>query len=167
MTDINDNKLTKALPYGRKVKAKAFTTGMVGDRILFKMWEDDAEGGGHSEENKYNLVAQAMAKVGEKGVAIVEFTLKPDFKVIANAHAGKGGEGKIHEYYVTAIATDKTKYVAGSNFDVYSKEEIEKAEKDQLTGGQKKNPKVPTKEGKIQTVHRNNQKNYHPRNKKE
>ncbi len=150
MTDINDNKLTKDLPYGRKVKAKAYTTGMVGEKILFKMWEDDAEGGGHSEENKYNLVAQAMGKVGEKGLAIVEFTLKPDFKVIAKAHAGKGGEGKTHEYYVTAVATLKSNYVAGSNFNVYSPEEIKKVEEDQLKGNPPKENTPPSAVEKVE-----------------
>uniref|UniRef100_UPI00286AA7BD hypothetical protein n=1 Tax=Flavobacterium sp. TaxID=239 RepID=UPI00286AA7BD len=138
MTDINDKPISGPLNYGKVVNVKTRTTGMVGETLNIDMWEDDAKGAGHSEENKYNKVDSKMAKVGAKGVAEKQFTIKPNFAKIAEAHNKQ--EGNTHEYYFTVYAGEVSN--ASGNVNVYTAEYKEKKDKeaqDEIAG---KHPKV-------------------------
>lgn len=152
ISDSNNKPISGPLAYGEKVNVHVDTTGMKGEYIYITLWEDDANGEGHDEANKYNQVGvKERALVGEKGVAHAIFTLNPDFKKIANAHLSKGdsNEGKTHEYYAIAHASGDSK--ASANFNVRNpdykekrKEEIE----DHLKGSKPK-PSAPDYKGPV------------------
>ena len=156
ISDSNNKPISKPLAYGEKINVHVNTTGMKGEYIYITLWEDDAQGEGHDDTNKYNQVGvKEKALVGEKGVAHAIFTLHPDFKKIANAHLAKGdsGEGKTHEYYAVAHASGDSK--ASANFNVRNPDYKEKRKeeiKDHLAG-KKQPPKtdVPPYKEKVGT----------------
>ena len=120
LLDAQENKLTKPLSYGQTVVAKATCTGLDFDVINFTLWEDDAKGAGHSSTNKNNKAITKPAEV-KKGIAKASFKLMPSFDKMAKAFQTAGGEGKLHEYYVTASIQDKLS--ASNNIDVKALEE--------------------------------------------
>lgn len=122
LSDINNKPITGTLSYGQTINVHVTTTGMKGEYLFLSLWEDDAQGAGHHESNKHNLVAEAKVMVNSKGIAFHQFLLKADFQKIANAYLSKGtsNEGNVHEYYVTAYATGETK--ASPNVNVRNPE---------------------------------------------
>lgn len=122
LSDINNKPITGTLSYGQTINVHVTTTGMKGEYLFLSLWEDDAQGAGHHESNKHNLVAEAKVMVNSKGIAFHQFLIKADFQKIANAYLSKGtsNEGNIHEYYVTAYATGETK--ASPNVNVRNPE---------------------------------------------
>ncbi len=128
MYDINDDPIPKGelFHYGKKVITTVHTAGMVGEMLHIELWEDDAIGAGHSEENRYNKVAEQLATVGEAGIAQVQFVIQNAYRKIATAH--NAYEGKTHEYYVTAYAPD-TPLIAGGNINIYAPEYKEEKKK--------------------------------------
>lgn len=152
ISDSNNKPINGPLAYGEKINVHVTTTGMKGEYIYITLWEDDANGEGHDEANKYNQVGvKEKALVGEKGVAHAIFTLNPDFKKIANAHLAKGdsSEGKTHEYYAIAHASSDSK--ASANFNVRNPDYKEKRKEeiqDHLKGSKPK-PSAPDYKGPV------------------
>lgn len=120
LLDSQENKPTKPFAYGQTVVAKVHCTGMEYQMINLTLWEDDAKGAGHSSTNKNNKAITKPAEV-KKGIAKASFKLMPSFDKMAKAFQTNGGEGKIHEYYVTASIQDKLS--ASNNIDVKALEE--------------------------------------------
>jgi predicted chitinase len=112
--------------YGKVINSVAHTTGMVGELLHFEMWEDDAVGAGHSDENRYNKVQEQFVFVGENGVAEVRFKIDNKYRAIATAHNAK--EGKTHEYYIIVYANE-TPVVASGNVNIYAPEYKEEKKK--------------------------------------
>jgi Domain of unknown function (DUF4280) len=136
MEDINGDSIPKGekFSYGKVVNSVAHTTGMVGELLHFEMWEDDAIGAGHSDENRYNKVAEQFVVVGINGVAEVRFVISRTFSKIATAH--NAYEGRTHEYYIIAYANE-TPVMASSNINIYApeyKEEKKKVIIDKIKG---------------------------------
>ncbi|SHI91374.1 C40 family peptidase [Flavobacterium terrae] len=152
ISDSNNKPINGPLAYGEKINVHVTTTGMKGEYIYITLWEDDANGEGHDEANKYNQVGvKEKALVGEKGVAHAIFTLNPDFKKIANAHLSKGdsNEGKTHEYYAIAHASGDSK--ASANFNIRNPDYKEKRKEeiqDHLKGSKPK-PSAPDYKGPV------------------
>jgi GH24 family phage-related lysozyme (muramidase)/murein DD-endopeptidase MepM/ murein hydrolase activator NlpD len=107
LTDINDKPFTNPLRYGQKLNVHLVTTSMVNDIVWIGLYEDDQNGAGHNSNNI--KVDEKSIKIDPKGKGFHQFTLKPNFKKLANALLAKGdkNEGKTHEYYVTAYAIDR------------------------------------------------------------
>ena len=120
LLDAQENKLTKPLSYGQTVVAKATCTGLDFDVINFTLWEDDAKGAGHNTINIKNKTATKPAEV-KRGIAKTSFKLMPSFDKMAKAFQTAGGEGKLHEYYVTASLRNLQS--ASNNIDVNALEE--------------------------------------------
>jgi hypothetical protein len=136
MENINGDSIPKGekFSYGKVVNSVAHTTGMVGELLHFEMWEDDAIGAGHSDENRYNKVAEQFVVVGINGVAEVRFVISRTFSKIATAH--NAYEGRTHEYYIIAYANE-TPVMASSNINIYApeyKEEKKKVIIDKIKG---------------------------------
>jgi uncharacterized protein (TIGR02594 family) len=112
--------------YGKVVNTVIHTTGMVGELLHVEMWEDDAIGAGHSDENRYNKVQEQLVFVGEKGVAEVRFVISNAYRKIATAH--NAYEGKTHEYYIIAYANE-TPITASGNINIYAPEYKEEKKK--------------------------------------
>ncbi|UOX35487.1 peptidoglycan DD-metalloendopeptidase family protein [Flavobacterium sediminilitoris] len=104
LTDVNDQPISGPLAYGQTINAHVHTTGMQGVSLMLSLYEDDAQGSGHSSENDQNHLKTITAEVGSNGIAFAQFMLEPDFQRIANAYLAKGDsdEGAYHEFYVTA-----------------------------------------------------------------
>lgn len=119
--DSNGNIPKEKFSYGQTLTAKATCVGMEGEKVIFQLWEDDAQGSGHNEDNKKNFCGK-QSQIVKKGTASVSFLLKPDFVKIANAYLypGDKSEGATHEYYVT-VQTLKTS-LASSNTEVNNSE---------------------------------------------
>ena len=119
--DSNGNIPKEKFSYGQTLTAKATCVGMEGEKVIFQLWEDDAQGSGHNEDNKKNF-CDKQTQIIKKGIASVSFLLKPNFVKIANAYLypGDTSEGATHEYYVT-VQSSKT-YLASSNTDVRNPE---------------------------------------------
>jgi hypothetical protein len=120
LLDAQQNKPTKPFSYGQTLIAKAHCTGLEYQTINLTLWEDDAKGAGHSPINKKNNAVTKPAEV-KKGIAKASFKLMPSFAKMAEAMKAKGGEGKLHEYYVTA--TLKNLQEASNNVDVNALEQ--------------------------------------------
>jgi hypothetical protein len=112
--------------YGKVVNTVIHTTGMVGELLHVEMWEDDAIGAGHSDENRYNKVQEQLVFVGEKGVAEVRFVISNAYRKIATAH--NAYEGKTHEYYIIAYANERP-ITASGNINIYAPEYKEEKKK--------------------------------------
>jgi len=120
LLDTQENKLTKPLSYGQTVVAKATCTGLEYQMVSLTLWEDDAKGAGHSPINQKNRATTKTVEV-KRGIAKTSFKLMPSFDKMAKAFQTAGGEGKLHEYYVTASIQDKLS--ASNNIDVKALEE--------------------------------------------
>uniref|UniRef100_UPI00286DE83E DUF4280 domain-containing protein n=1 Tax=Flavobacterium sp. TaxID=239 RepID=UPI00286DE83E len=107
--------------YGKVVNVVVHTTGMVGELVHVELWEDDAIGAGHSDENRYNKVMEQFAFVGEKGVAEVRFVIQNAYRSIAVTHNAK--EGKTHEYYFMVYAPQVIN--TSGNINIYAPEYVE------------------------------------------
>lgn len=116
LLDINSAKLSRGKPlhYTDTIVAKAYCVGMLGYKVSFILWEDDAVGKGHdpviNRMNRINLVP-LVAEVDDEGVARGVFRL-PVYTMaarIANMGIAEGDrdEGRTHEYYVTAEVISK------------------------------------------------------------
>lgn len=152
ISDSNNKPINGPLAYGEKINVHVTTTGMKGEYIYITLWEDDANGEGHDEANKYNQVGvKEKALVGEKGVAHAIFTLNPDFKKIANAHLSKGdsNEGKTHEYYAIAHASGDSKASANINVRNPDYKEKRKEEIQDHLKGSKPKPSAPDYKGPV------------------
>jgi len=115
LLDAQENKLTKPLSYGQTVVAKATCTGLEYQMVSLTLWEDDAKGAGHSPINQKNRATTKTVEV-KRGIAKTSFKLMPSFDKMAKAFQTAGGEGKLHEYYVTASIQDTLS--ASNNIDV-------------------------------------------------
>lgn len=98
LTYQDGSKISKPLSYKDQLKATAKCDGMVGESIVFNLWEDDSEKAGHHKNNQYITKSPAV-KVNKYGKAEWIFSLSPTFITLANK---KEDEKKQHEYYVTA-----------------------------------------------------------------
>ncbi|MDI9309856.1 MAG: CHAP domain-containing protein [Limnohabitans sp.] len=114
--DINDNKITKPLSYGQKIKVFVRTTGLQGAKLNIDLWEDDETGGGHNDKNTKVSVASQLVPVGKNGIATTEMLIPVNFKKYAEAHGDNGKESAEHEYYVTAYH-DGTQREASGNIN--------------------------------------------------
>ncbi len=143
ISDINNKPIKEAIAYGQTINVHVETTGMKGEYLHVSLWEDDANGEGHSDTNKHNLVAEGKVLVGNKGVAHKQFVLKADFKKIANAYLSKGdsSEGSTHEYYVTAYASGESKASPNINVRNPDYQEKRKEETHEHLEGAKQPPK--------------------------
>lgn len=156
--DINSQRLQKGklLHYTDTIIAKAHCVGMFGHKVAFTLWEDDAIGTGHDPiinmMNRINPVP-LMGEVDHEGIAKVIFRL-PNYTMavqIANAHLAKGdrGEGKTHEYYVTAEVVSKHILKASPNVNVANSAHIpqspEKAKPKEIPPAHRKPPVAPEK----------------------
>lgn len=153
ISDINNKPIKEAIAYGQTINVHVETTGMKGEYLHVSLWEDDANGEGHSDTNKHNLVAEGKVLVGNKGVAHKQFVLKADFKKIANAYLSKGdsSEGNTHEYYVTAYASGESKASPNINVRNPDYQEKRKEETHEHLEGNKQEPKTePTQPSNTQ-----------------
>ena len=120
LLNAQENKPTKPLSYGQTVVAKATCTGLEYQMINLTLWEDDAKGSGHSPINQKNRATTKTVEV-KRGIAKKSFKLMPSFDKMAKAFQTNGGEGKLHEYYVTASLRNLQS--ASNNIDVNALEE--------------------------------------------
>jgi predicted chitinase len=121
LLDSEENKLSKPLSYGQTVIAKAHCTGMEYEHVYLTLWEDDAKGAGHNSViNKSNKAITKPVEV-KRGIAKTSFKLSPSFDKMAKAFHTGGGEGELHEYYVTATMEDLQ--AASNNINVEALEE--------------------------------------------
>ncbi len=82
--------------FREKLIARAYCSNMFNKELVFTLWEDDAKGSGHNANNK--AINTAKAKVNEKGVAVVEFTLT---KALMQKSMQGETDPKQLEFYVT------------------------------------------------------------------
>ncbi|GEM56129.1 hypothetical protein B0A58_02475 [Flavobacterium branchiophilum NBRC 15030 = ATCC 35035] len=120
LLNAQENKPTKPFSYGQTVVAKATCTGMEYQMINLTLWEDDAKGAAHSPINQKNRATTKTVEV-KRGIAKTSFKLMPSFAKMAEAFQTNGGEGKLHEYYVTASLRNLQS--ASNNIDVNALEE--------------------------------------------
>lgn len=109
------------MKYGQTIKVKVYTHNMQDEMVKLSLYEDDADGGGHSLKNKNNLVAQITKALNKKGFLWHEFKLNADFSKIANAMMD-GTHDKLHEYYVV-VETAEHRSVS-KNVDVQNPDYI-------------------------------------------
>jgi murein DD-endopeptidase MepM/ murein hydrolase activator NlpD len=109
------------MKYGQTIKVKVYTHNMQDEMVKLSLYEDDAEGGGHSLKNKNNLVAQITKALNKKGFLWHEFKLNADFSKIANAMMD-GTHDKLHEYYIV-VETAEHRSVS-KNVDVQNPDYI-------------------------------------------
>jgi lysozyme family protein len=116
------NKPTKPFAYGQTLKVRVHCLHMEQRTIYATLWEDDAAGGGHNKANAKNKMKTLPGTVKD-GIADIDFVLEPDFAKIANSIKARGdaGEGKAHEYYVTAEILNKK--TASKNINVANPED--------------------------------------------
>ena len=140
LLDLDGNKLTKPLSYGQTVVAKATCTGLEYQMINLTLWEDDAKGSGHSPINQKNRATTKTVEV-KRGIAKKSFKLMPSFDKMAKAFQTNGGEGKTHEYYVTATIQDLQG--VSNNIDVNALEEPAPTVKKKVPVIDHKKPNIP------------------------
>ena len=140
LLDLDGNKLTKPLSYGQTVVAKATCTGLEYQMINLTLWEDDAKGSGHSPINQKNRATTKTVEV-KRGIAKKSFKLMPSFDKMAKAFQTNGGEGKTHEYYVTATIQDLQG--VSNNIDVNALEEPAPTVKKKVPVIDPKKPNIP------------------------
>ncbi|TWP29260.1 LysM peptidoglycan-binding domain-containing protein [Apibacter muscae] len=121
LLDANRNKIKRKVSYSETIFARALCTGMEGETLYFSLWEDDAKGAGHSEENKDNFIETKTAIVTDGKAEVAFRLLYATMAPIANRKVpvGQKNEGAYHEYYVTATRYEKTEgEKASENIDV-------------------------------------------------
>lgn len=105
LCDALGNLQTKPFAYNQTVLARVHCLNLDNCTVHVTLWEDDAPKAGHNEINKNNK-AITKSELVANGIAEVKFKLAPDFAKMADAKVAAGdekkGEGKTHEYYVTA-----------------------------------------------------------------
>lgn len=149
--------------------ARAYCIGMFNQEVEFRLWEDDAPGGGHNAAiNKNNQFPQVFkATVDHKGIAEVKISLSANEKVlkaIANKYLMKGDadEGANHEFYVTASYNGKIQKASQVNVDVanpdYKAKPKQNSPKFPATTDSK-SKKQPDPKGKITDAYFVNDKN--------
>ncbi len=98
LTYEDASKITKPLSYKDRLKATASCEGMEGEKVVFSLWEDDAEKSGHNKNNQH-IAKSPPREVNKYGKAIWIFPLSSTFISLVNR---KEDDKKHHEYYVTA-----------------------------------------------------------------
>lgn len=86
--------------YGQSILARAHCANMEGRRVMFRLYEDDVNGGGHAAANEQNAGGTQEVLV-RRGIAEHRFVLAPDLVRLANSR-GDGAGDRLHEYYVSA-----------------------------------------------------------------
>ncbi|WP_048509723.1 glycoside hydrolase family 104 protein [Chryseobacterium sp. FH2] len=99
MVDDTPIKEDMILKYNQTIKVKVYTQNMPGELLKLTLYEDDAEGDGHSPKNEKNKVAEVTKSTNGNGFLWHEFKLSAEFSKIANAMMD-GSHDKLHEYYV-------------------------------------------------------------------
>lgn len=97
LTYEDGSEINKVLSYKDRLKAIAKCEGMEGEKVVFTLWEDDAEKAGHNKNNQY-ITKSPPVEVNKYGKAIWIFPLSSTFISLANK---KEDDRKQHEYYVT------------------------------------------------------------------
>ncbi|WP_165851717.1 glycosyl hydrolase 108 family protein [Chryseobacterium pennipullorum] len=156
LLDVYSRRLPKGklLHYTDTVIAQANCVGMLGQKIAFTLWEDDAIGKGHDPVvNMMNKINQIplMGEVDDEGIARVVFRLSAYTMAvqIANARVAKGDqeEGQTHEYYATAEVMAKYMLKASPNIPVANPEYVPHPKKIPDAGtGKRKGKPSPLKE---------------------
>ena len=155
--------------YADTLVARAYCIGMFNQEVEFRLWEDDASGGGHdATTNKNNQLPQVFkANVDQKGIAEVKISLSSNEKVlkaIANKYlmSGDKNEGANHEFYVTASYNGKIQKASQVNVDVanpdYKAKPKQNSPKFPATTNSK-SKKQPDSKGKITDAYFVNDKN--------
>lgn len=98
LTYEDGTKINKTLSYRDRLKATAICEGLEGEKILFKLWEDDEAKIGHNIKNQF-VTKSSPIQVNKFGKAQWSFSLNPTFISLANR---KEDDKSKHEYYVTA-----------------------------------------------------------------
>lgn len=86
----------KVFSFMEKLRARAHCVNMLGKKLLFTLWEDDAKGSGHNPKNK--IIEQREMRVNKDGIAIAEFTLTK--ALMKKAMQGETDTKEL-EFYVT------------------------------------------------------------------
>lgn len=132
------SKITKTLSYKDRLKASARCDGMEGERIIFKLWEDDQEKAGHNKNNQF-IAKSPPVEVNKYGKASYIFPLYSTYISIANK---REDDKKKHEYYITAEYNGKLD--ASQNVNVNNPEYKQPAPKTISTPKTKVSPKKDT-----------------------
>lgn len=143
--------------YKDSLIARAHCVAMFNQEVEFRLWEDDAAGGGHNATiNKNNQLPQVFkARVNEKGIAEVKISLLSNEKVlkaIANKYvmSGDKSEGANHEFYVTASYNGKNQGANKVNVDVTNPDYKAKPKEDSaIFSGTSNQPEKLDKEKKV------------------
>ncbi|WP_294322640.1 glycosyl hydrolase 108 family protein, partial [uncultured Chryseobacterium sp.] len=98
--------------YTEKMVAVAHCVNLIGEKLLFTLWEDDAAGEGHNSKNKF--VDSKQAVVGRTGTATAEFILT---KALMQKAAQGERDPKELEFYVT-VEYYKDKKHASDNVEL-------------------------------------------------
>ncbi|MET3536009.1 peptidoglycan DD-metalloendopeptidase family protein [Chryseobacterium limigenitum] len=112
---IDDSK-GAVFSYTEKLVAKAQCVNLIGEKLLFTLWEDDAKGEGHNSNNLF--VDSKQAIVGKNGMATAEFLLTK--ALMQKASKGETDPEKM-EFYVM-VEYYKNKKHATANIDVKNPE---------------------------------------------
>lgn len=105
---VDDSKGT-VFSYDEKLVAKAQCVNLVGKKLLFTLWEDDAQGNGHNAGNLF--VDSKEAVVAANGVATAEFVLT---KALMQKAASGETDPKQLEFYVTVEYYKDKKHATGN-----------------------------------------------------
>lgn len=98
LTYENGNTINKTLSYRDRLQATATCEGLEGEKIVFKLWEDDEAKNGHNNKNQF-ITKSLPIEVNKFGKAKWNFALNPTFISLANKREDDKSK---HEYYVTA-----------------------------------------------------------------
>ena len=141
--------------YKDSLVARAYCLAMFNQEVEFRLWEDDAAGGGHNATiNKNNQFPQVFkARVNEKGIAEVKISLLSNEKVlraISDKYLMNGdkSEGASHEFYVTASYNGRIEGASQVNVDVASPSKQPKRDS-AIFPGTSNHPEKSDKEKKV------------------
>ena len=98
LTYENGNTINKTLSYRDRLQATATCKGLEGEKIVFKLWEDDEIKNGHNNKNQF-ITKSPPIEVNKFGKAKWNFALNSTFISLANKREDDKSK---HEYYVTA-----------------------------------------------------------------
>lgn len=103
LTYENGSTINKTLSYRDRLQATAICEGLEGEKIVFKLWEDDEAKNGHNNKNQF-ITKSPPVEVNKFGKAKWSFSLNSTFISLANKREDDKSK---HEYYVTAEFSGK------------------------------------------------------------
>ncbi|MFC7346915.1 hypothetical protein ACFQO9_09330 [Chryseobacterium zhengzhouense] len=103
LTYENGSTINKTLSYRDRLQATATCEGLEGEKIVFKLWEDDEAKNGHNNKNQF-ITKSPPVEVNKFGKAKWSFSLNSTFISLANKREDDKSK---HEYYVTAEFSGK------------------------------------------------------------